>query len=150
MTVVAVSGGFDPLHVGHLDLIAEARKLGDHLVVIVNGDEFLRRKKGYAFMPLEDRKRVLRELRLVDEVVAAVDEDMTVCATLRMLCSVPSLRVNVFANGGDRASEDSPERQTCEELGIRMVDGLGPKVRSSSQLVKESQRAGRPEASVSN
>lgn len=142
MTVVAVSGGFDPVHPGHLDLFQRARALGDYLVVIVNGDEFLRRKKGYAFMPLEDRRRVLRELRCVDEVVA-VDDDQTVCATLRMLCSVPSLRPTVFANGGDRASVDSPERQTCEELGIRMVDGLGEKVRSSSELVarvKEQQR----------
>lgn len=136
MTVVVVSGGFDPLHVGHLAYFEEARKLGDYLLVIVNRDEFLIRKKGYAFMPLEDRRRILRELRGVDEVVASIDEDQTVCATLRMLCAVPSMRPNVFANGGDRASIDSPERPVCEELGIRMVDGLGAKVRSSSELVK--------------
>jgi len=135
MTVVAVSGGFDPLHVGHLHLMQEARKHGDYLVVIVNRDEFLVRKKGYAFMPLDERRAIIRQLRLVDEVVTAVDDDQTVCATLRMLCAVPSLRVNVFANGGDRSSADSPERTVCEELGIKMVDGLGSKVQSSSELV---------------
>ena len=143
MTVVVVSGGFDPVHCGHLDLFEQARKLGDYLLVIVNRDEFLIRKKGYAFMPLADRRRIIRELSIVNEVVASIDVDDTVCATLRMLCAVPSMRPNVFANGGDRASHDSPERPVCEELGIRMVDGLGPKVRSSSTLVaniKETQR----------
>lgn len=136
MIVVAVSGGFDPLHVGHLEMFEEARKLGDHLLVIVNRDDFLIRKKGYALMPLDDRRRIIRELRMVHEVIASVDEDDTVCKTLRMLCTIPSARPSIFANGGDRASHDSPERAVCEELGIRMVDGLGDKIRSSSTLVK--------------
>jgi len=141
MIVVAVSGGFDPLHVGHLELFEQARQLGDYLLVIVNSDEFLRRKKGYVFMPLAERRKIVRALRCVDEVVAAIDEDQTVCDTLRMLCSIPTMRPNVFANGGDRAKDDRPERPVCAELGIQMVDGLGPKVQSSSKLV---QHAGTP------
>lgn len=133
--VVAVSGGFDPLHVGHVRMIQAAAKLGTRLVVIANGDEFLVRKKGYAFMPVEERVEILRALRDVDEVVVAVDKDQTVCETLRLV------RPDVFANGGDRrATGDIPEAAVCRELGIEMIFNVGgSKVQSSSDLV---QRAG--------
>ena len=129
--VVAVSGGFDPLHVGHVRMMQEARKLGTRLVVIVNGDEFLVRKKGYAFMPLAERMEILRALRDVDEVVAVVDADQTVCETLRLV------KPHVFANGGDRRDmADIPEAGVCRELGIEMVFTVGGgKVQSSSDLV---------------
>ncbi|NLE95309.1 MAG: adenylyltransferase/cytidyltransferase family protein [Dehalococcoidia bacterium] len=134
--VVAVSGGFDPLHVGHVRMIQAAAKLGTRLVVIVNGDEFLVRKKGYAFMPTEERVEILRALRDVDEVVVAVDKDQTVRETLRQV------RPDVFANGGDRrAVGDIPEAAVCRELDIEMVFNVGGgKVQSSSDLV---QRAGK-------
>lgn len=132
--VVAVSGGFDPLHVGHLRMIQAARKLGTRLIVIVNRDEFLMRKKGYVFMPLDERMEILRGLRDVDEVVAAVDSDQTVCETLRRV------KAHVFANGGDRRSEaEIPEATVCRELGIEMVFNVGGgKVQSSSELVERS------------
>jgi len=132
--VVAVSGGFDPLHVGHVRMIQAAAKLGTRLVVIVNGDEFLVRKKGYAFMPLAERIEIIRALRDVDEVVAAVDTDQTVRATLRVV------KPDVFANGGDRReAEDIPEAAVCRELGIEMVFNVGGgKVQSSSDLVQRS------------
>ena len=132
--VVAVSGGFDPLHVGHVRMIQAAAKLGSRLVVIVNGDEFLVRKKGYAFMPLAERIEIIRALRDVDEVVAAVDPDQTVRETLRLV------KPHVFANGGDRReAEDSPEAAVCRELGIEMVFNVGGgKVQSSSDLVQRS------------
>ena len=129
---VAVSGGFDPLHVGHVRMIQEARKLGARLVVIVNGDEFLLRKKGYVFMPLAERMEILRALRDVDDVVAAVDKDQTVRETLRQV------KPDVFANGGDRRAEaDIPEAEVCSELGIDLVFNVGGgKVQSSSDLVR--------------
>jgi cytidyltransferase-like protein len=129
--IVAVSGGFDPLHVGHVRMIHAAAALGARLVVIVNGDEFLMRKKGYIFMPLSERIEILRALRDVDDVVVAVDRDQTVCETLRRV------RPHVFANGGDRRAEsDIPEAAVCQELGIEMVFNVGGgKVQSSSELV---------------
>ena len=133
--VVAVSGGFDPLHVGHVRMIQEAKKLGTRLVVIVNGDDFLARKKGYAFMALPERIEILRALRDVDDVVVAVDVDQTVCETLKLV------KPDVFANGGDRRdTADIPEAAVCAALGIEMVFNVGGgKVQSSSELV---QRAG--------
>jgi cytidyltransferase-like protein len=117
-------------------MIQAAAKLGTRLVVIVNGDEFLVRKKGYAFMPTEERVEILRALRDVDEVVVAVDKDQTVRETLRQV------RPDVFANGGDRrAVGDIPEAAVCRELDIEMVFNVGGgKVQSSSDLV---QRAGK-------
>jgi D-beta-D-heptose 7-phosphate kinase/D-beta-D-heptose 1-phosphate adenosyltransferase len=130
--VVAVSGGFDPLHVGHVRMIQAAAALGTKLVVIVNGDEFLMKKKGYVFMPLAERMEMVRALKGVDEVVAAVDTDQTVCATLRMV------KPQVFANGGDRKDAAGiPEASVCRELGVEMVFNVGGgKVQSSSELVK--------------
>lgn len=134
--IVAVSGGFDPLHVGHLRMIQAAKKLGTRLVVIANGDEFLLRKKGYVFMPLEERVEILRGLRDVNDVVVAVDSDQTVCETLRLV------KPHVFANGGDRRDEaEIPEARVCRELGIEMVFNVGGgKVQSSSDLVQRSER----------
>jgi len=134
--IVAVSGGFDPLHVGHVRMIQAASGLGTKLVVIVNGDEFLMRKKGYVFMPLSERMEIIRALRGVDEVVAAIDTDQTVCQTLRMV------KPHVFANGGDRKDAAGiPEADVCRELGIEMVFNVGGgKVQSSSELVKQAQR----------
>lgn len=139
--IVALSGGFDPLHVGHVRMIQEAAKLGTRLVVIVNGDEFLLRKKGYAFMSLEERMELVRALRGVDEVVAAIDRDQTVCETLRMV------RPHVFANGGDRRNmDDIPEAVVCRELGIEMVFNVGGgKVQSSSDLVQRAPASRSPE-----
>ncbi|MCK9355808.1 MAG: adenylyltransferase/cytidyltransferase family protein, partial [Dehalococcoidia bacterium] len=114
--IVAVSGGFDPLHVGHVRMMQAAAALGTKLVVIVNGDEFLKRKKGFVFMPLAERMEMVRAIRGVDEVVAAVDTDQTVCETLRLV------KPHVFANGGDRKDAAGiPEAGVCRELGIEMV-----------------------------
>jgi len=129
--VVAVSGGFDPLHVGHLRMIREASRLGD-VVVIVNTDDFLVRKKGYALMPLVERVEVLKAIIWVSRVVVSVDEDDSVCRTLELI------KPDIFANGGDRRSrEDLREGEVCERLGIEMVFGVGgEKVQSSSSLAE--------------
>ena len=129
--IVAVSGGFDPIHVGHLRMMKEAAKHGK-LTVIINSDEWLLRKKGYVFMPWEERAELISELSCVNEVVIAKDNDRTVCETLK------DLRPDIFANGGDRVSRTTPEARLCDELGIElMYDVGGDKIRSSSVLVKE-------------
>ena len=130
---VAVSGGFDPYHPGHVDYFEAASKLGDKLIVILNSDDFLKIKKGYVFMPFRERKRILKSVRYVDRVVAAIDEDQSVCETLR------KIKPDIFAKGGDRTLDNIPERQVCEELNIKMVFGVGgtEKKQSSSWLINK-------------
>ncbi len=131
--VVAVSGYFDPLHVGHLDLFGKAKSLGDFLIVIVNNDEQLKskRKNEEPFMCQEDRVNLIDAIGFVDKVVLSKDKDESVCETLK------SLKPDVFAQGGDIDFERVPEKYTCEELGIKMVQGLGQKIRDfSGKIIK--------------
>lgn len=126
---VAVSGGFDPIHVGHLRMLQEAAKLGS-LTVIINSDNWLKRKKGYVFMTWEERAEIISAFECVDNVVEALDDDKTVCESLKVL------KPDIFANGGDRVSTNTPESKICKELGIEMAYNVGgDKVRSSSNLV---------------
>ncbi len=127
---VAVSGGFDPIHVGHVRMIQDAAKLGK-VIVIANSDEWLMRKKGYIFMKYEERQEILRAIKGVSEVVQAKDDDDTVCASLLLL------KPDIFANGGDRKEGNVPEYQLCDEMGIEMKFGVGgtDKPQSSSWLV---------------
>ncbi len=136
--VVAVSGGFDPLHVGHVRMFKAAKKLGDKLVVILNNDNWLRAKKEHVFMPEKERKEIIEALEPVDKVILTRHhrhpKDMSVCAELA------SLRPHIFANGGDRKPDGDPvpEVGLCLQLGIKMVYnvGHGGKVQSSSWLLK--------------
>ena len=132
MKVVAVSGYFDPLHVGHLEYFEKAKDLGDKLIVLVNNDKQAINKKGYVFMPCEDRMRIVSALSVVDEVVKVIDEDNSVSKTLAMV------KPDIFAKGGDRYIYEIPEAEVCKKYGIKIVDGLGEKIRSSSELVKRS------------
>ena len=129
---VVVSGYFDPIHKGHLDLFEAAKKLGDTLIVIINNDEQAIAKKGYVFMPAEDRARIVSSLNVVDHAVISIDEDRTVCKTLESIEPV-----DIFANGGDRFFDDVPEVEVCSRNGIEMVFNVGGlKSESSSELVK--------------
>lgn len=129
--LICVSGGIDPIHVGHVKMIRDASKLG-RVIVILNSDEWLMRKKGYVFMPWLERKEIIESINGVYEVVAVDDSDGTVCAALR------EIRPDYFGNGGDRTDQNTPEKQLCEDLGIEMVWGLGGgKIQSSSDLVKK-------------
>ena len=128
MKTVAISGYFDPLHVGHLEYIELASELGDHLTVIVNSDLQCELKKGKSFMPEKDRVRIIQALKAVDTTFLSIDEDLSVCKSLAFV------KPNVFANGGDRTLGEIPETRVMKEYGIEMVDGLGSKIRSSSEL----------------
>ena len=128
---VAVSGAFDPIHVGHVRYIREAAKLGNKLIVILNSDAFLLRKKGFVFMPFEERKEILENIKGVDEVFASVDEDQTVRKSLEYL------KPDIFAKGGARTGpENIPEVATCEKIGCKVVTNVGgSQVHSDSDLL---------------
>jgi len=136
MIRVAVSGGFDPVHVGHIELFEKAKMLGDWLIVIVNSDEFLIRKKGLYMMPLGDRVRIIGALKTVDEVMPSTDKDMTVSQSLRKLRDIWPYERIIFANGGDRIEAVEEESKVCTELNIEQVFRLGDKIRSSSDYIK--------------
>jgi len=129
---IAISGGFDPIHVGHLHMIKEASKHGS-VIVILNSDAWLEQKKGYVFMPFKERKAILEEFESVHHVVEVDDSDGTVCAAL------DQLRPCYFGNGGDRVSDNVPEVKFCKRYSIGLVWNLGgSKVQSSSELVTHS------------
>jgi len=130
MKVVAISGYFDPVHRGHIEYIQKARKLGDYLVVIINNEVQSRLKYGTPLVPIKDRIAVLQEIKGVDEVYLSIDKDRTVCQSLKRV------RPNIFAKGGDRTSDEIPEKTVCDELNIQIIDGLGEKIQSSSKIRK--------------
>lgn len=134
--VVMVSGGFDPIHIGHIRMFQEAKKLGDKLIVVINNDNWLRMKKGKEFMPEVDRKEIIEALAVVDKVFLSSHsentDDMSVCEEIK------KVRPHIFANGGDRFADNIPEFKLCNDFKIEMVFnvGKGGKVRSSSDLAK--------------
>ena len=125
---VAVSGYFDPIHVGHLEYLKLAKELGDKLVVIVNNNHQCILKKGKPFMDEADRVEIVKAVGIVDEVFLSIDQDKSVCASLERI------KPNIFANGGDRHTGEVPETVVCKANNIKIVDGLGGKIRSSSDL----------------
>ena len=146
--VVAVSGGFDPLHIGHVRLLRAARALGDRLVVIMNNDNWLMAKKGFVFMPQEERVELLRKFPFVDNVVLTShrkdDPDRSVVRTLK------EVKPDIFANGGDRDPKDAKKKSSslnldqtfCRENGIELIFnvGEGGKVQSSSWMINAARK----------
>ena len=132
--VVAVSGGFDPVHIGHLRMFKEAKALGTELVVILNNDNWLKKKKGIIFMPQHERKEIIESFGVVDRVMLTEHpenpDDMSVCYELR------TLSPHIFANGGDRKADNIPEFDLANEVGYTLVFNVGGgKVQSSSWLL---------------
>ena len=132
--IIAVSGGFDPVHIGHVRMFNEAKALGTKLVVILNNDNWLVNKKGFVFMSETERKEVIENFTAVDEVIISnhseSDADVSICRELE------ALKPHIFANGGDRKDDNIPEYVLCNDLGITMhfEVGRGGKVQSSSWL----------------
>ena len=128
MILVVASGYFDPLHVGHIEYLELAKKLGDKLIVIINNDIQAQIKKNRSFMNEQDRMKIISSLKCVDEVFLSIDTDKTQCKSLEFL------KPNIFANGGDRTNDEIPETNICKKLNIKIIDGLGEKIRSSSNF----------------
>jgi len=127
--VIAISGGFDPIHSGHIDMINEAFKYGK-VVVILNSDDWLVRKKGKYFMNWQERAKILLNIKNVNDVIAVDDNDNSVCDALL------KLKPDYFANGGDRKENNTPELTLCLELGIKPLFNIGGnKTQSSSELL---------------
>ena len=139
--VVAVSGGFDPIHIGHTRNIKEAKELGNYLIVILTRDDQLISKKNHVFMPYQERKEILEAIKWVDEVVENIDVGITSKKSLEIY------HPDIFAKGGDSWNKENiPEAEICEELGIEIVFGVGgfEKVQSSSELTKHLQKSNVP------
>jgi cytidyltransferase-like protein len=128
---VAVSGGFDPPHAGHIRMIQEATQFGE-VIVVLNSDDWLMRKKGYVFMPWAERAEILSAIKGVIKVVPVDDNDGTVCEALKRE------KPTYFANGGDRSDKNTPELSVCRENNITMIWGIGGgKIQSSSELISK-------------
>ena len=132
--IVCASLYADPIHSGHIEYLKLSRDLGDRLIVIVNNDIQAKLKKGKVFIKCSERMKILRELRCVDMVVESIDVDRSVCQSLEML------RPDIFTNGGDQFNNAIPEAKVCEKLNITLVDGLGSKIQSSSEIIKRAQK----------
>jgi len=139
--VIVLSGGFDPMHVGHLRMIQESAKMAEIVIAGVNSDEWLMRKKGYVFMPHEERVEMVQGTRGVSKAMAFDDDDNSACDLLRRVRALwPNFKV-AFANGGDRTSDNIPEIPVAEELDVHLIWGVGGgKVQSSSDLVNAQPR----------
>ena len=139
--VVIVTGGFDPLHSGHIAYFKAARELGDHLVVGVNSDDWLTRKKGRPFMPFEERSAIIKELACVDEVIGFNDDDDSACNAIMQVLSTKGTSWSVvFANGGDRVNTNTPEYKVYGEhpaVEFEFKVGGSNKANSSSWILDE-------------
>ncbi len=135
---IIVSGYFNPLHKGHIEYFKNARQLGDLLFVIVNND-FQRNLKGSKeFMLEEERMLIINELRIVDYAFLSIDKDSTVCKSIEEIYKkYHKSTILSFANGGDQINSSIPELEICNHLGIKLIDGLGDKIQSSSWLLKK-------------
>ena len=136
--VIIVSGYFNPLHKGHIEYFHLAKSKGDQLFVIVNNDHQRNLKGSKEFMLEQERVLIVNELTVVDQVVLSVDQDRTVSNTLEKIHKDYSESYELFfANGGDQNNESIPESIICQKVGIKLLDGLGDKIQSSSWLLKK-------------
>tara|TARA_Y100001935_G_scaffold110272_1_gene91514 strand:- start:1213 stop:1635 length:423 start_codon:yes stop_codon:yes gene_type:complete len=136
MKAIIVSGYFNPLHKGHIEYFKLAKKHGDILFVIVNNDIQREIKGSKAFMDENERKIIVEELKVVDNVFISIDTDKSVNKTISMIHEKYSSKFELFfANGGDQNNQNIPESVICDKLGIKLIDRLGKKIQSSSWLL---------------
>ena len=134
---IIVSGYFNPLHKGHIELFKNAKKLGDELIVIVNNDLQRKLKGSKEFMDEDERILIINELSITDKVYLSIDNDSTVKKSLEKIhTNLGSNYELYFANGGDQSNESISEIKICKKLNIGLIDGLGEKIQSSSWLLK--------------
>ena len=135
---VIVSGYFNPLHKGHLELFRKAKQSADKLWVIVNSDLQRELKGSKEFMDELERKDIVQSIRYVDYALISQDKDKTQCQTLETFAQMFGEMYELyFANGGDQTNDTIPEREVCEKVGIKLIDGLGDKIQSSSWLLNK-------------
>ena len=135
---IIVSGYFNPLHKGHLELFEKAKTKGNALWVIINSDLQRKLKGSKAFMDEDERLIIVKAIGIVDKVLVSIDKDKTQCATLRFLAKEYGANYDLFfANGGDQNNDSIPEVSICNEVGIELIEGLGDKIQSSSWLLKK-------------
>ena len=135
---IIVSGYFNPLHKGHLELFEKAKAAGDALWVIVNSDLQRALKDSKAFMDEDERLIIVKAIGIVDKALVSIDKDKTQCATLRFLAEEYSAEYDLFfANGGDQNNDSIPEVAVCIKMNIGLLEGLGEKIQSSSWLLKK-------------
>ena len=135
---IIVSGYFNPLHKGHLELFEKAKEAGDALIVIVNNDKQREMKGSKLFMDEQERVQIIRALSIVDMAWISIDEDSTQNETLKLMFGKFNETYKLaFANGGDQNNNTIPERQVCDQYGIELIDGLGDKIQSSSWLLQK-------------
>ena len=138
MKAIIVSGYFNPLHKGHLELFEKAKASGDELWIIVNSDLQRALKGSKEFMDQDERLIIVNAIGIVDKALISIDKDKTQCATLADLADKYSGQYELyFANGGDQNNDTIPEKDVCMELGIKLIDGLGDKIQSSSWLLNK-------------
>jgi len=136
MKIIITSGYFNPIHSGHINLIREAKKLGDFLIVLVNNDKQVKIKGSIPFMEEQERMEIIKALRYADEVILSIDEDGSQVESLQMVARKYHGDL-FFAKGGDRNVDNIPEKDICDKLGIKIISGVGgDKIQSSSQLLK--------------
>jgi len=132
-----VSGYFNPIHVGHINLFKKAKEISDFLIVIVNNDKQAKLKTGFVFMPELERMEIIKAIRYVDEAFLSIDGDRSVVKSLEQIFGKHPKHDFIFANGGDREKNNIPEAEICKKLGIKIIDEVGGgKVQSSSWLLK--------------
>ena len=135
---IIVSGYFNPLHKGHIELFEKAKTMGDALWVIVNSDLQRELKGSKAFMDQQERLIIVKAIGVLDKALVSIDKDKTQCATLRFLAKEYGNEYDLFfANGGDQNNDSIPEVPICKKVGIGLIEGLGDKIQSSSWLLKK-------------
>lgn len=138
LKAIIVSGYFNPIHKGHIEYFHLAKSFGDKLFVIINNDYQRKLKGSKEFMGEDERLTITRELKVVDMVCLSIDQDRTVSKSIEKIYIDFNKKYDlVFANGGDQNNDSSPESLICKKLGIKMIDGLGSKIQSSSWLLKK-------------
>ena len=135
--LVIISGYFNPLHVGHIEYINSSEKLGNKLIAIINSDLQRRLKGAKEFMNEHDRQIIINNIKSVDLSIISIDKDRSVSNTIKLIHEKYNHKYDlIFTNGGDQSFDNSPEQNICKKLDIKTVDGLGEKIQSSSNLLK--------------